>query len=92
MLTALLGYIVCFIESVCSQIICTVIREEQLRLGRSILDNLVNPVPLIVSPPPRSIVVRVLSGCRRPGFDPRQCHTKDVKNGRFALLSLALIS
>ncbi len=30
------------------------------------------------------------SGCGRPGFDPRPRHTKDVKTGRFALLSLAL--
>ncbi len=30
------------------------------------------------------------SGYERPGFDPRLCHTKDIKTGRFALLSLAL--
>ncbi len=29
-------------------------------------------------------------GCGRPGFDPRPRHTKDVKTGRLALLSLAL--
>ncbi len=29
-------------------------------------------------------------GCSRPRFDPRPRHTKDVKNGRCALLSLAL--
>ncbi len=41
--------------------------------------------------PPRSLVVSsIRSGCGRPGFDPRPRHTKDVKNGRFALLSLAL--
>ncbi len=28
--------------------------------------------------------------CGRPGFDPRPRHTKDIKNGRFALLSSAL--
>ncbi len=32
----------------------------------------------------------VRSGGGRPGFDPRPHHTKDVKTGRFALLSLAL--
>ncbi len=32
----------------------------------------------------------VRSGCGKPGFDPRPRHTKDVKTGRFALLSLAL--
>ncbi len=40
---------------------------------------------------PRSIVVRASArGAERPGFDPRPRHTKGVKNGRFALLSLAL--
>ncbi len=36
------------------------------------------------------LVCSVRSGCGRPGFDPRPRHTKDVKNGRFALHSLAL--
>ncbi len=33
-----------------------------------------------------SIAVKAsLSGCGRPGFDPQPRHSKDVKNGRFAL-------
>ncbi len=41
-----------------------------------------------VSPPPGSIVVR--ASARGVWFDLRLRHTKDVKNGRFVLLSLAL--
>ncbi len=34
--------------------------------------------------------IQYSSGCQKPGFEPRPRHTKDVKTGRFALLSLAL--
>ncbi len=45
------------------------------------------PRPLLSAP--RSLVVRA-SARDAGGFDPPPRDTKDVKNGRFALLSLAL--
>ena len=42
-------------------------------------------------PPPRNIVVRASArGAGGRGFDPRPCHTKDEKTGRFTLLNMAL--
>ncbi len=48
-------------------------------------------VPIDISLPPCSIVVRASArGAGGRGSNPRPRHTKDVKNGRFVLLSLAL--
>ncbi len=43
-----------------------------------------------VDRPHNLLMVRASARVRETGFDPRPRHTKDVKTGRFALLSLVL--
>ncbi len=48
------------------------------------------PPPRLGLPPSVAQWLERPLGVREAGVDPRPHHTKDVKNGRFALLSLAL--